>query len=66
MTPVMSTEPLKVYPYHLLMTSNYRLPADVDRNNLEVREYHIEGNFCVQLLGEIITKCFFSSIRRDT
>lgn len=37
MTPVMSTEPLKVYPYHLLMTSNYRLPADVDRNNLEVR-----------------------------
>ncbi|ODN01148.1 Actin-binding LIM protein 1 [Orchesella cincta] len=35
MTPVMSTEPLKVYPYHLLMTSNYRLPADVDRNNLE-------------------------------
>ncbi|CAG7720658.1 unnamed protein product [Allacma fusca] len=35
MTPVMSTEPLKVYPYHLLITSNYRLPADVDRNNLE-------------------------------
>lgn len=37
MTPAVPTEPLKVYPYHLLMTTNYRLPADVDRNNLEVR-----------------------------
>ncbi|XP_035709209.1 actin-binding LIM protein 3 isoform X2 [Folsomia candida] len=35
MTPQVPTEPLKVYPYHLLMTTNYRLPADVDRNNLE-------------------------------
>jgi len=24
-----------VYPMHLLVTTNYRLPADVDRNNLE-------------------------------
>ena len=24
-----------VYPVHLLLTTNYRLPADVDRNNLE-------------------------------
>jgi hypothetical protein len=24
-----------VYPLHLLLTTNYRLPADVDRNNLE-------------------------------
>ncbi|KAK9722851.1 LIM domain [Popillia japonica] len=28
-------EPAKIYPYHLLLTSNYRLPADVDRINLE-------------------------------
>lgn len=28
--------PGKVYPYHLLITTNYRLPADVDRCNLEV------------------------------
>lgn len=25
----------KIYPIHLLMTSNYRLPNDVDRSNLE-------------------------------
>lgn len=29
-------EPAKIYPYHLLMITNYRLPADVDRCNLEV------------------------------
>lgn len=29
-------EPAKIYPYHLLIISNYRLPADVDRCNLEV------------------------------
>ncbi|KAG5674010.1 hypothetical protein PVAND_004003 [Polypedilum vanderplanki] len=28
-------EPAKIYPYHLLLVSNYRLPADVDRCNLE-------------------------------
>ncbi|XP_073969483.1 actin binding LIM protein Uncoordinated 115a isoform X4 [Rhodnius prolixus] len=27
--------PAKVYPYHLLVTTNYRLPPDVDRCNLE-------------------------------
>lgn len=27
--------PGKVYPYHLLITTNYRLPPDVDRCNLE-------------------------------
>lgn len=32
----MSTEPPKIYPYHLLVITNYRLPADVDRCNLEV------------------------------
>ncbi|XP_046993366.1 actin-binding LIM protein 3 isoform X3 [Schistocerca americana] len=31
----MSTEPAKIYPYHLLQITNYRLPADVDRLNLE-------------------------------
>lgn len=29
-------EPAKIYPYHLLVITNYRLPADVDRCNLEV------------------------------
>ncbi|CAH2005073.1 unnamed protein product [Acanthoscelides obtectus] len=28
-------EPAKIYPYHLLQIINYRLPADVDRINLE-------------------------------
>ncbi|KAK6632948.1 hypothetical protein RUM43_012691 [Polyplax serrata] len=31
----MSNEPPKIYPYHLLIITNYRLPADVDRCNLE-------------------------------
>ncbi|GIY35916.1 hypothetical protein CEXT_652542 [Caerostris extrusa] len=31
----LSTEPPKLYPYHLLITSNYRLPPDVDRCHLE-------------------------------
>jgi hypothetical protein len=35
-----------VYPYHLLMTSNYRLPADVDRNNLEVLRKGMYINYC--------------------
>lgn len=29
-------EPAKLYPYHLLLITNYRLPPDVDRLNLEV------------------------------
>ncbi|XP_008545850.1 actin-binding LIM protein 3 isoform X4 [Microplitis demolitor] len=29
------SEPPKLYPYHLLLITNYRLPADVDRCNLE-------------------------------
>ncbi|XP_026667302.1 actin-binding LIM protein 2 isoform X3 [Ceratina calcarata] len=29
------SEPPKLYPYHLLVITNYRLPADVDRCNLE-------------------------------
>lgn len=29
-------EPAKIYPYHLLMITNFRLPIDVDRCNLEV------------------------------
>lgn len=31
-----SSEPPKIYPYHLLLITNYRLPSDVDRCNLEV------------------------------
>lgn len=31
-------EPAKIYPYHLLLITNYRLPTDVDRCNLEVSE----------------------------
>ena len=31
-----TNEPAKLYPYHLLMTSNYRLPPQVDRCHLEV------------------------------
>ncbi|KAH0817182.1 hypothetical protein GEV33_005609 [Tenebrio molitor] len=31
-------EPAKIYPYHLLVITNYRLPADVDRCNLEVMQ----------------------------
>lgn len=34
-----SNEPPKIYPYHLLLITNYRLPADVDRCNLEVNTF---------------------------
>jgi hypothetical protein len=34
MAASMSKAP-KIYPIHLLMTSNYRLPNDADRCNLE-------------------------------
>jgi len=34
-------EPAKIYPYHLLLITNYRLPSDVDRCNLEVGSYDI-------------------------
>lgn len=33
-------EPAKIYPYHLLIITNYRLPADVDRCNLEVNSIY--------------------------
>lgn len=32
-------EPAKIYPYHLLLITNYRLPSDVDRCNLEVSSF---------------------------
>ncbi|KAI5715983.1 hypothetical protein M8J77_025597 [Diaphorina citri] len=35
MSQPMSLEPPKIYPYHLLIITNYRLPPDVDRKNLE-------------------------------
>lgn len=31
-----SNEPAKMIPYHLLVTSNYRLPPNIDRCHLEV------------------------------
>lgn len=34
----LSNEPPKIYPAHLLFTTNYRLPVDVDRCQLEVNE----------------------------
>ncbi|KOX70759.1 Actin-binding LIM protein 1 [Melipona quadrifasciata] len=37
------SEPPKLYPYHLLVITNYRLPADVDRCNLERRPF-FRGN----------------------
>lgn len=39
------TEPPKLYPYHLLIITNYRLPADVDRCNLEVRSECMISSF---------------------
>ncbi|XP_049823203.1 actin-binding LIM protein 3 isoform X3 [Aethina tumida] len=40
-------EPAKIYPYHLLLITNYRLPADVDRCNLErhLSDQEFEGIF---------------------
>lgn len=35
-TSLLLHEPAKLYPYHLLLITNYRLPPDVDRLNLEV------------------------------
>jgi hypothetical protein len=37
-----SEEPLKVYPYEQLKLTNPQLPADVDRNSLEVGD----GSLC--------------------
>ena len=34
--PPQGAEPPKIYALHLLLTSNYRLPGDADRANLEV------------------------------
>ncbi|CAG9134510.1 unnamed protein product [Plutella xylostella] len=34
-TSALLHEPAKLYPYHLLLITNYRLPPDVDRLNLE-------------------------------
>lgn len=42
------SEPPKLYPYHLLVITNYRLPADVDRCNLEV-SYSIIYNYTERL-----------------
>ncbi|KAF9813380.1 hypothetical protein SFRURICE_007556 [Spodoptera frugiperda] len=41
-------EPAKLYPYHLLLITNYRLPPDVDRLNLErhLSDAEFEGHPC--------------------
>ena len=50
-------EPGKVYPLHLLVTTNYRLPADVDRANLEVGDVDcvgwdvVDGMECIECRG---------------
>ncbi|XP_012287609.1 actin-binding LIM protein 2 isoform X3 [Orussus abietinus] len=42
------SEPPKLYPYHLLIITNYRLPADVDRCNLE---HHLSDAEFQMVLG---------------
>ncbi|XP_051157815.1 actin-binding LIM protein 1 isoform X1 [Leptopilina boulardi] len=42
------TEPPKLYPYHLLTITNYRLPADVDRCNLERHLSDVEFQHTLQ------------------
>lgn len=44
-----SNEPPKIYPAHLLFTSNYRLPADVDRCQLERHLSDVEFEAIFQL-----------------
>ncbi|KAL5282961.1 ABLIM3 family protein [Megaselia abdita] len=41
-------EPAKIYPYHLLIITNYRLPSDVDRCNLERHLSDIEFDNILQ------------------
>ncbi|XP_055847677.1 actin-binding LIM protein 2 isoform X2 [Episyrphus balteatus] len=41
-------EPAKIYPYHLLIISNYRLPTDVDRCNLERHLSDVEFEHILQ------------------
>ncbi|XP_037952792.1 actin-binding LIM protein 3 isoform X3 [Teleopsis dalmanni] len=41
-------EPAKIYPYHLLIITNYRLPSDVDRCNLERHLSDVEFEHVLQ------------------
>ncbi|XP_067618595.1 actin-binding LIM protein 1 isoform X3 [Eurosta solidaginis] len=41
-------EPAKIYPYHLLVITNYRLPTDVDRCNLERHLSDVEFEHVLQ------------------
>ncbi|XP_062553550.1 actin-binding LIM protein 2 isoform X3 [Armigeres subalbatus] len=41
-------EPAKIYPYHLLLITNYRLPSDVDRCNLERHLSDVEFDAILQ------------------
>ncbi|KPJ02978.1 Actin-binding LIM protein 3 [Papilio xuthus] len=42
-------EPAKLYPYHLLLITNYRLPPDVDRLNLERHLSDVEFEAILQV-----------------
>lgn len=53
------TEPPKLYPYHLLVITNYRLPADVDRCNLEVGD---NCHRCKSLSNQLIIKNIYTNI----
>lgn len=55
-----SSDPPKIYPYHLLMITNYRLPPGVDRMNLEVSH----GNWLTNRNGRFWT-CIESSLQKD-
>lgn len=68
-------EPAKIYPYHLLQITNYRLPSDVDRCNLEVSMTHQHYNFPIKTKHRrvlfLIISCndvnvFFSCFHRGT
>jgi hypothetical protein len=51
------TEPPKLYPYHLLVITNYRLPADVDRCNLEVSNRKNSRSPRICYVGNMIPRC---------
>lgn len=54
-------EPAKIYPYHLLLITNYRLPGDVDRCNLEVVVF---VRYVIIYRFKFTKKCAAPSIRR--
>ena len=51
-----------IYPLHLLYTTNYRLPGDVDRTNLE--RHMADADFEVTIIENEVTSIYlgFSNI----